>query len=72
MEEERKLYRVLVGKHEGKRPVGNRGVGGKMGSEWLLERLAGGIDWIELAKNRDRWRPLVNTVMSLRVLAPRS
>jgi hypothetical protein len=72
MVEERKLYRVLVGKHEGKRALGNRDVGGKMGSQWLLERLAGGIEWIELAQNKDRWRPLVNTVMSLRVLAPRS
>jgi hypothetical protein len=42
MGEERKLYKVLVGKPEGKRPLGRQGVGGKMGSEWILGRLAWG------------------------------
>jgi hypothetical protein len=32
----------------------------------------GSIDWIQLAQDRDQWRALVNTVMNLRVLAPRS
>jgi hypothetical protein len=32
----------------------------------------GSVDWIQLAQDRDRWRALVNTVMNLRVLAPRS
>jgi hypothetical protein len=32
----------------------------------------GSVDWIQLAQDRDRWRDLVNTVMNLRVLAPRS
>jgi hypothetical protein len=32
----------------------------------------GGVDWIQLAQDRDRWRALVNTVMNLRVLAPRN
>jgi hypothetical protein len=35
-------------------------------------RLAGGVEWIRLAQDRDRWQVLVNTVMNLRVLAPRS
>jgi hypothetical protein len=44
-----------------------------MGSEWILGRLAGGsVDWIRLSQNRDRWRAVVNAVMNLRVLAPRS
>jgi hypothetical protein len=48
-------------------------VGGKMGTEWILGRLAwGGVDWIRLAQDRDRWRAVVSAVMNLRVLAPRS
>jgi hypothetical protein len=39
---ERKLYKVLVGEPEGKRPLGRTGVGGKMGSDWILGRLAWG------------------------------
>jgi hypothetical protein len=38
----------------------------------ILGRLAGGVDWIRLARNRDRWRSVVNAAMNLRVLAPRS
>jgi hypothetical protein len=44
----------------------------RMGSEWILERLAGGVDWSRLVQDRDRWRAVVNAVMNLRVLAPRS
>jgi hypothetical protein len=44
-----------------------------MGSEWILGRLAlGGVDWIRLAQDRDRWRAVVSAVMNLRVLAPRN
>jgi hypothetical protein len=50
MREERKVYKVLVLKPEGKRPLGKPGVGGKMGSEWILGRLAWGVwigfDWL--------------------------
>jgi hypothetical protein len=50
MVEERKVYKVLVEKPEGKSPPEDQGVGGKMGSEWILGRLAwGGVDWIRLA-----------------------
>jgi hypothetical protein len=45
MGEERKVYKVLVGKPEGKRPLGRSSIGGKMGSEWILGRLACGV-WI--------------------------
>jgi hypothetical protein len=44
-----------------------------MGSEWDLREIGlGGVDWIRLAQDRDRWRPVVSAVMNLRVLAPRS
>jgi hypothetical protein len=51
----------------------DQGVGGKMGSEWILGRLVcGGVDWIRLAQDRDRWRAVVSALMNLQVLAPRS
>jgi hypothetical protein len=49
----------------------DQGVGGTMGSEWILGRLAGG-GWIQLAQDRDRWRAVGSAVMNLRVLAPQS
>jgi hypothetical protein len=71
MGEEGKVYKALVGKTEGKRPLG-RPRRRWMGSEWilLLKRLAGDAERIKLAQDRDRWRDLVNKVMSLRVLTP--
>jgi len=66
--EERVAYRVLVGKPEGKRPLGRPRL------RWvdnirmdLQEVRFGYVDWIGLAQDRDRWRTLVNAVMSLRV-----
>jgi hypothetical protein len=53
----------------------DQGVGGKMGSELILGRLAWGggvMEWIRLAQDRDLRRAVVSTVMNLRVLAPRS
>jgi hypothetical protein len=64
---ERKVCKVLVGKPEGKIPLG-RPRRGKMGSEWNLGRFA----WIRLSQDRDRWGAVVSAVMNLRVLAPRS
>jgi hypothetical protein len=52
--------------------VENEGVDGRMGSEWVLGRLAGGVEWIQMAQDRDLLRADVNAVMNLRVLAPRS
>jgi hypothetical protein len=50
----------------------DQGVDGRMGSEWTLGKLVGGVEWIHLAQDRDRWWAVVNAVMNLRVLAPRS
>jgi hypothetical protein len=49
----------------------DQGVDGRMGSEWILGRLAGGVGWIKLAEDRDGWRAVVNAVMNLRVHALR-
>jgi hypothetical protein len=43
------------------------GVDGKIILKWIFKTLDGGMDWIELAQDRDRWRALVNAVMNLRV-----
>jgi hypothetical protein len=46
--------------------LGDPGVGGRIILKWIL-KWDGGMDWIELAQDRDRWRALVNAVMNLRV-----
>jgi len=68
MGEGRGVYRVLVGKPEGRRPLG------RPRRKWednirmdLREVGCGCADWMELAQDRDRWRALVSAVMSLRV-----
>jgi hypothetical protein len=71
--EERKLYKVLVGKPEGKRPLGRPRRRWEDGIRMELGEICLGIvDWIRLAQGRDRWRAVVSAVMNLRVLAPRS
>jgi hypothetical protein len=73
MGEERKLCKILVGKPEGKRPLEDQGVGGRMGLEWILGRFAwAGVDLIRQAQDRGRWRVVLIAVMNLRVLAPRN
>jgi hypothetical protein len=67
------VYRVLMGNPEGKRPLG------RPRRRWedlirmdLREIGWGSVDWIKLAQDRDRWRAVVNTMMNLWVVAPRS
>jgi hypothetical protein len=68
MRAKRNAYRILVGNPEGKRPLG------RPRRRWvdnikmdLREIRWDGIDWIDLAQDRDQWRALVNAVMNLRV-----
>jgi hypothetical protein len=65
--EKRNAYRVLVGKPEGRRPLG------RPRRRWvdnirldLVEVGWSDVDWIGLAQNRDRWRALVNSILNLR------
>jgi hypothetical protein len=64
----RGVYRVLVGKPDGKRPLGKprRRWEGKIKMD-LQEVGCGCIDWIELDQDRDSWWELVNVIMNLRV-----
>jgi hypothetical protein len=68
MREKRNAYRILVGKPEGKRPLGTPR------RRWVDNikidlRVIGcdGVEWIDLAQDRDQWRALVDTVMNLRL-----
>jgi hypothetical protein len=68
MREKRNAYRLLVGKPEGKGPLG------RPRHRWvenirmeLVEVGWGDVDWLGLAKDRNRWRALVNLVLNLRV-----
>jgi hypothetical protein len=68
-----KIEQGLVGKPEGKRPLGRPRRRWKDGIRMdLRETGSGSAEWFQLAQDRDRWRALVNTVMDLQVLAPRS
>jgi hypothetical protein len=71
MGDDRKVYRALVGKSDGKTPLG------RPMHRWEDRRMDlreigwGSVEWNQLAQSRYRWRALVNTVTNLRVLAPR-
>jgi hypothetical protein len=68
MGEMRNTYRLLVGKPEGKRPLGRppRRLMDNIRMD-LVKVVWGDVDWIGLAQDRDRWRALVNSVLNLRV-----
>jgi hypothetical protein len=64
----RNAYRTLVGKQEGKRPLGRSRRGWVNNIKMDLREIGcGGMDWIDLAEDRDQWRALMNAVMNLRV-----
>jgi len=66
--ESRGAYSVFVGKYEGKRPLGRPRCRWEDNTKMGLQEVGcGGMDWIELAQDRDRWRALVNAVMNFRV-----
>jgi hypothetical protein len=58
-----KAYRILVGKPEGKKPVGRPRHRWEDNTRWICER----SDWIDLDQDRDWWRALVNTVIKFQV-----
>jgi hypothetical protein len=62
-----RCYRVLVGKPEGKRPLGRPRHRWEDNNKMDLQEVGcGGMDWIELAQERDKWRALVNVLMNIR------
>jgi hypothetical protein len=68
MGEKRSAYRILVGKPKGKRPLGRPRRRWENNIKIDLREIGwGGLDWIDLAQDRDQWRAVVNTVMNLRV-----
>jgi hypothetical protein len=67
MGEGRGVYRVLVGRPEGKRPVGRRRCGWEDNKMDLRKLGIDGANWIRLAQGRVQWQACLNTVMNLRV-----
>jgi hypothetical protein len=68
MGEKRNVYRILVGKPEGKRPLGRPRRRWEDNIRMDLREIGwSGMDWIDVARDRDQWRALVNTVMNIRV-----
>jgi hypothetical protein len=71
MGEDKKVYRVLVGKPAGRRPPGRPRHRWEDGIRMDLREIGfGGVEWIQLAQYRDHWWAVVNTVMNLWILEP--
>ena len=67
--EKKGVNTVLVGKPEGKRPLGRPRLRWDYNIKMDLQEVGcGSMDWIDLAENRDSWRALVNEIMNFRVL----
>jgi hypothetical protein len=67
------VYRVLVGKPEGKRPLERPRRRWEDGIKMDLREIGcGSVEWIHLAQDRDHWRAVVNAVMNLQFLVPQS
>jgi hypothetical protein len=67
MGEKRGAYRFWWGVPREGDHLGDPGVDGRIILRWIFGKWDGGMNWIELAEDRDRWRALVNAVMNLRV-----
>jgi hypothetical protein len=68
MGEERNAYNILMGKPEGKRPLGRQRRRRVDNIKMDLTEIGwDGMDWIDMTQDRDQWRALVNTLMNLRV-----
>jgi hypothetical protein len=72
MGEKKEVYKFLVGKHQGKRPIEKQAYIGEMDQNGSYVNWLECVEWIYLDQDRDRWRALVNMVINLRILVPRS
>jgi hypothetical protein len=67
MREKRGAYRILVGRPEGRRPLGRPRHRWEDNIKRDFQAVGWGMDWIELTQDKDRWRAVMNAVMNLRV-----
>ena len=67
MGENKSAYSILVGKREENSYLEDLGVDGRIILRWIFRNWDEGMDWIDMAQDRDRWQALVNTVMNLQV-----
>jgi hypothetical protein len=65
MGEGRGAYRIFVGRPEGRRPLGRPRYRWEDNIKMHLQEVGWGMNWIDLAQDRDRWRAVMNAVMNL-------